>query len=136
MSLYREFALKSPSVWPLFLAFVKSNAAALAGRGECLRLIVTNDEKKRNAEQNKYYWAAVMKPMSEQAWVDGRQYSTDVWHEFMARKHGVCEDMTLPDGEIVVRRKSTSEMTVGEFSAYTTKVMVDATTEYGVEFTI
>jgi len=136
MTIYREFSLKSPSVWPLFIAFVKANAAALAGRGECLRLIVTNDEKKRNTEQNKFYWSAVIKPLSEQAWLDGLQFTADVWHEYMARKHGVCEDMTLPDGEIVVRRKSTSEMTVGEFSNYTTKVMADAATSYGVEFTI
>ena len=135
-TLYREFALKSPAVWPLFVAFVKANAAALADRGECLRLIVTNDEKKRNALQNRHYWAGVIKPLSEQAWINGQQFAPDIWHEFMARKHGVWEDMTLPGGVIVVLRQSTTEMSVGEFSSYTTKVMADAATEYGVEFSL
>ena len=30
MSLYREFALRSPAVWPALVAFVKANAQAEA----------------------------------------------------------------------------------------------------------
>ena len=126
-TLYREFPY-NPTAWPLFLAFVRSNKEA------GLRFIVTSEEKKRNKEQNKFYWSVAIKSISEQAWVNGRQFSKDVWHEHFARKHGVMEEMILPSGEIIQRRKSTTEMSVGEFSAYTNQVMADAATEYGVEF--
>jgi len=133
-TLYREFPLKTPSVWPLVVAFVKANWQHFADRGEHLRLIVTSDEKKRNADQNRYYWGVAVKAIADQAWVNGRQFSKDAWHEHFARKFGVMEEMTLPTGEIITRRKSTTEMSVGEFSAYTNLVMADAAQEFGVEF--
>lgn len=132
-AVYREFPLRSPSVWPNVVAFVKANAQALADQGTPLRLIFTTDEKKRNAEQNRYYWGAVLRPIAEQAYAAGRQFDKDTWHEFFARKFGVCEDMTLPDGEVIIRRKSTTEMSVHEFSEYITQVQVYAAQELGVE---
>jgi hypothetical protein len=128
-TLYREFRC-NPTVWPMFIAFIKAN------KDQALRLIVTADEQKRNAEQNRYYFGVVMRAIAEQAWVNGRQFSKDVWHEHFARKHGVMEEMTLPTGEIIVRRKSTTEMSVGEFSNYTNLVMADAAQEFGVEFPV
>jgi hypothetical protein len=135
-TLYREFPLKTPSVWPLFVSFVKANAAHFADRGEHLRLIVTSDEKKRTSQANRHYFGPVLTTISQQAWVDGRQFSKEAWHEMYARRFGVMEEMTLPTGEIIVRRKSTTEMSVGEFSNYTNLVMADAAQEFGVEFPI
>lgn len=133
-ALYREFVLRGPGVWPAVVAFVKANAASLAEKGTPLRLIFTSDEKKRNAEQNRFYWGVVLRDIAEQAWVDGQQFGKDTWHEYFARKYGVCEEMTLPDGEIIVRRKSTTDMTIGEFSTYLTQIQAHAAGTLGVEF--
>ncbi len=133
-ALYREFRLHNANVWPSLVAFVKANAAVFADRGQPLRLIVTADEKKRNAVQNRFYFGVVLRDIAEQSWVDGKQFSKDVWHEHLARMFGVCEDMTLPDGEIIVRRKSTTDMTVGEFSEYLNQVQAYAAGTLGVEF--
>lgn len=132
-ALYREFPLKSPAIWPVFLAFIKANAPSFAEKGQHLRVIVTADEKTRNSQQNRMYWGAILKDISEQAWLNGRQFNKDVWHEFCARKYGVCEEMTLPDGEIILKRKSTTEMSVGEFSDYMTQVMAFGAS-LGVDF--
>ena len=132
--LYREFPLRSPSVWLALVAFVKANAAACMDRGRPLRVIVTEDEKKRNTEQNKRLWGYLYKTIAEQAWVDGKQFSKEVWHEHFARMFGVCEEMILPDGEIITRRKSTTEMTVGEFADFMTQIEVYAAQELGVEW--
>lgn len=134
MPLYREFHLRGPEVWEVFTAFVKANAKAMADAGKPLRLIVTTSDSKRNNEQNKRYWGYVLKGIAEQAWVNGQQFNTDVWHEYFARKFGVCQDVTLPDGEIISRRKSTTEMTVGEFTEYMGDVESYAATELGVRF--
>ena len=132
--LYREFPLRSPSVWLALVAFVKANAAACMDRGRPLRVIVTEDEKKRNTEQNKRLWGYLYKTIAEQAWVGGKQFSKEVWHEHFARMFGVCEEMILPDGEIITRRKSTTEMTVGEFADFMTQIEVYAAQELGVEW--
>lgn len=133
-TLYKEFRLSAPSVWTTLVAFIKANAQSCADRGQPLRLIVTADEKKRNSEQNRFYWGAVLNQIAEQAWANGNQFNKDVWHEHLARMFGVCDDMTLPDGEVIVRRKSTSEMSVGEFSEYLNKVQAYATSTLCVEF--
>jgi hypothetical protein len=133
-SLYREFTLRNGGIWSTLVAFVKANAPAFAEKGEPLRIIVTSEEKKRNAEQNRFYWGVVLRDISEQAWIEGRQFDKDTWHEFFARKFGVCEDVTLPDGEVIVRRKSTTQMSVHEFSEYMNQVQAHAASALGVEF--
>src|SRR5260364_373181 len=52
----------------------------------------------RRAEQNRYYWSAVLQHIAEHAEVGGRRYDKDVWHEYFARRFGLCDEVTLPDG--------------------------------------
>ena len=73
--LYREFHLRDLSVWNQLVAFVGSNAKAMADAGTPLRLIVTTAETKRNSEQNKRYWGLVLKTIAATAWVQGKQHS-------------------------------------------------------------
>lgn len=131
---YREFILRSPEVWQVFASCVKDHAKQMLEAGTPLRLIVTTSSTKRNSEQNKRYWGFVLKTIAEQAFVDKKVYAADVWHEFFARKFGICDEVVLPDGEIITRRKSTTEMTVGEFTEYMTRVESYATQELGVRF--
>lgn len=134
VALYREFTLRNGGVWSAVVAFVRANAPAFAGRGEPLRVIVTAEERQRNVQQNKFYWGAVLKSISDQAWVEGRQFDKDAWHEYFARKFGVCDELVLPDGEIITRRKSTTQMSVGEFSSYLDSIQSYAAAELGVQF--
>lgn len=133
-ALYKEYVLRGPSVWQAFVALVKENAKSFADRGQPLRIILTSEERKRNAEQNRFYWGVVLRDIAEQAWVNGRQFDKDTWHEYFARQFGVCEDVELPNGEIISRRKSTTQMSVGEFSAYTAQVQAYAANKLGVSF--
>jgi hypothetical protein len=133
-ALYREFTLKNGGVWNAVVAFIKANAPVFADKGEPLRLIVTAEERQRNQQQNRFYFGAVLKQVSEQAWVDGKQYDKDTWHEYFARKYGILDELTLPDGEIITRRKSTTQMSVGEFSEYLDAVQSYAGGTLGVQF--
>lgn len=121
-------------MWSAFVALVKANAKSFADKGEPLRLILTSEERKRTAEANRHYWGVVLRDIAEQAWVNGRQFDKDTWHEHFARMYGVCEDVELPSGEVVSRRKSTTQMSVGEFSAYTAQVQAYAANNLGVSF--
>ncbi len=133
-AMYREYTLRSSEVWQAFASFVREHAKHLNDSGTPLRLIVTTATTRRNAEQNKRYWGFVLRTIADQVIMDKRHYDTDVWHEYFARKFCSLEEMTLPGGEIVVRRRSTTEMTVGEFTEYMSRVEAHATQELGVRF--
>lgn len=133
-ALYKEFTLRNGSVWNLLVAFVKANAPGCADKGQPLRVIVTAEERKRNEVQNRFYWGAVLRDISAQAWVDGKQFDKDTWHEYFARMYGVLDELTLPDGEIVTLRKSTTKMSVGEFSTYLNAIQAYAAGQLCVEF--
>lgn len=131
---YREFVLKNSSIWSVIVEFIKANAARYMHAGHPLHIIVFDGEQKRHSLQNKYYWKAVIEQIADQVWVDGKQFSKDTWHEYFARKHCPMIEFVLPDGEIIQRRKSTTEMTVREFSEYTTTVQAEAASDFGVRF--
>jgi hypothetical protein len=132
--MYREFVLRNPDVWTAFCAVIKGNAQAFADKGTPFRIILTNDSAKRNELQNRRYWGYLLKHISEQSFVNGQQFDKDVWHEYLARKFGVLEEITLPDGEIIMRRKSTTQMSVYEFGEYMQDVESYAAMKLGVVF--
>jgi len=92
---------------------------------------VTEDEKKRTDSANRLYWGAVLTTIAEQAWVDGRQYSKGCMARALARLYLPHTEIVTPYGEIVSRRKSTTELTVSEFSEYLQRVQSDAASSLG-----
>ncbi|HEX5362370.1 MAG TPA: recombination protein NinB [Fluviicoccus sp.] len=133
-SLYKEFVLNGPAAWQAFKTIVRANAKAFNDNGNPLRIILTSSDRKRSSEANAYYWAFLLEQIADQAWVEGRQYSKDVWHEYFAGLYAEKIEIPLPDGTIHIRRKSTTEMKVAEFSDYLQKVEAYAATELGVRF--
>lgn len=133
-AIYREFTLRAPSAANALTAFLRQNAGAAVERGKPLRVIVTEDEKRRNNEQNKRLWKAVYEQIAAQAWVNSQQFSKDAWHEHIAGLFMPKIEIVTPFGEIITRRKSTSELTVSEFSEYMQKAEAYAATELGVCF--
>ena len=95
------------------------------------RWVLTVSRMKRTKKQNKRYWGGgVLKQIADQAVVNGKQFSADVWHEFAKRKFlGVIE---LPDGGVV--SVSSTNLTTEEFSDYCSKVEAWAASELGVVF--
>lgn len=77
-------------------------------------------QQKRNADQNRIYWAR-LEELAEQLPVEGAYFTADAWHEQVARWWMPKEEVRLPSGKLVTRRKSTSELTVQEFSEYLEK---------------
>lgn len=120
--------LQAQSLW----ALLKSNWRAFADAGKPLAVSITEAKSKRSTAQNARYWALVTE-IADQAWVDGKQFSKEAWHELLARRFGVCKEITLPDGEIVLVRESTGDMDVATFTAFMTRVEVFAAQDLGLE---
>lgn len=132
-ALYREFRIVSPAVWVELVSFIKASGGFWKDAEKPLRIIVTRDDKRRNAEQNARYWK-LLSMISEQAWVSGKQFDKEVWHEMFARLYLPLHEVVLPDGEIIQRRETTTKLSVGEFSEFMSRVEAHAATELGVEF--
>lgn len=55
--------------------------------------------KQRGLDQNGYYWLRLTE-IADQAWIQGRQYSKEVWHEY-ARQNLMPDMVTTKDGSEV-----------------------------------
>lgn len=106
-----------------------------------LELVIREQVKQRGLDANGYYWLRLGE-IAEQAWVNGKQHTAKVWHEYAA-EHIMPEQITTKDG--VVRSKwidkpyggitviSTTELERGCFAEYTSLVEVFGA-ELGVMF--
>lgn len=133
-TLFREFVVRTPDVALALAAYLKQHAGRAAANGRPLRVLVVEAEQPRTIAQNKRYFGYLLKAIAAQGWVDGRQFSAAVWHDHLAEEFGVIEEVVMPNGEIRTRRKSTTEMSVAEFSEFMQRVEAYAATELGVRF--
>jgi hypothetical protein len=134
MTLHREFKIISETALKSAINFVESNWRALLDVETPIFLIITSAEEKRRDQQNKYYWAVVIRSIAEQAWLNGKQFSAEAWHEYFASQYGVKKEIEMPNGCISTKRLSTTEMKVREFSEYTQKVEAYGAQELAVRF--
>ena len=115
-----------------------------------MEIVIREARKVRSESQNSRMWAALMRDISEQSWVSGRQYSPDCWHIFFKNTMLPEGDETdiaeivknpaewkkweyMPDGD---RRcvGSTTKLTKKGMMIYQTKVEAYAVQELGVRF--
>lgn len=50
-------------------------------RDGSIRVRIEKNTKERTPTQNERMWAGALRDIAEQAWVHGRQYDADTWHE-------------------------------------------------------
>lgn len=129
--LSRLFVLRGPIECKQLHAFLKSNWTACAQAGKPLSVQVSEHKAKRSAEQNRLLWA-VLHDIAESAWVGGKRYSADAWHEQCKREFIGCEE--LPNGATV--GISTASLSVEEFSTYIERIREYASDELGIELAI
>lgn len=89
-------------------------------------------ERRRNAEQNALYWSRLQE-ISE-VWNEGGVYYTkDGLHEAFADALLPKKEVQIPGGKTKLVRKSTTELTVAEFSDYLERIAAWAA-QKGIEF--
>lgn len=103
-------------------------ATVLQGGG---RWVLTVARRKRTIKQNRRYFGnGVLKQIADQAVVDGKMFSPEVWHEFWKKQFiGVVE---LPDGSLI--GESSTKLTTKEFCQFCDQVEAYAATNLGVTF--
>ncbi len=124
----RTFVLRGEPNAQALWTFLKNNWRQLADAGKPLAITVAEHKAKRSGEQNRLYWS-LLNRIAEDAWIDGKKFSADAWHEFMRQRHIGFED--LPGGGRI--GISTTTLSVAEFSEYLEKVQQTAVAELGIE---
>lgn len=109
-----------------------------------LELVIREKAKARKPDQLALMWAGPLKDIAEQAYINGRSFSAEVWHEHMKREHlpeEYDEELTkegyrkwdiTPRGERVLVG-STGDLTVKGFAQYLEQVYADGA-NMGVQF--
>lgn len=128
MPLERLFVLRTEQNAQALHAFLKANWRSLADAGTPLACSIAEHKAKRNTKQNRLYWA-LLNDISANAWVDGKQYSADAWHEWAKQRFIGCEE-TPGGGKSGI---STTTLDVGSFADFITKLQAYAATDLGLE---
>ena len=103
-------------------------AAVLQAGG---RWVLTIKRMTRTKAQNRRYWGrGVLSQIAEQAVINGKQYSAEVWHEQFKRQFIGVEE--LPDGSVI--GKSSAKLTTAQFGEFCEQVEAYAATSLGVTF--
>lgn len=132
---------------------VKTHALTLIGNlpvDGTLELVIQPRKKTRSQSQNALMWGARIKDISTQAWVRGRQFSSEVWHDYFKGAYlpeGNEENFTKlvknpdkykkweesPSGQLVLVGSTTQLTTLG-MTEYMTQVEAYASQALGVMF--
>lgn len=51
-----------------------------------LEVIIREEKRARKIDQNALMWAGPLRDIAEQAWVHGKQFSPEIWHEHIKRE--------------------------------------------------
>lgn len=130
MKLHKVFVLRERKNAEALWTFLKSNWEAMAQAGKPLLIEISPEKSKRSIKANRYYFGAVLKQISEQVWLEGKQYSVEAWHETAKRKFlGVID---LPGGG--TQGISSADLPADEFDAFTKQVEAWASMDLGVQF--
>lgn len=75
----------------------------------------------RSVQQNRRYFA-ILNEIAEHVVVEGRKFSTEVWHEWAKGKFIGHEEIPLPGGGSLTRPISSTTLDVPAFADYMTQV--------------
>lgn len=115
-----------------------------------MQVVVEHKKAVRTMSQQSLMWAGPLKDIAEQAWVAGKQYNAEVWHEFFKKKflpeimdENYDRKITKkwngkwvfgPDGDVVLVGSTTQLSTYG-MGIYITELEAYGASELGVRFT-
>jgi hypothetical protein len=109
-----------------------------------VEVVIRDQQKTRKPDQNALMWSGPLQDIAEQAWINGRRYASDVWHEhFKAEflpeeydaeqcKEGYRKWDISPKGQRVLVG-STTQLTIYGMAQYLEQVYA-AGASMGVQF--
>ncbi len=141
----KTFVLNHPMRADIAAQFIASNWKEMFASGHPMAVRCYEHKERRTLEQQSLMWIRLGE-IAEQAWVGGRQFSAEVWHEHAKREYLPDEDgptkrcrkgyskwALLPSGERSLIG-STTQLTTFGMAEYMEQLMAYGATELGVRF--
>lgn len=145
MSLDRTFILDNESRVEALVRFLMSNWKQMLAGGITMAVRAYEHKEKRSIEQNSLMWIRLGE-IADQAWVNGCQFSDEVWHEHFKReflpdeegptkrcRKGYRKWVALPSGEKALIG-STTQLTTFGMAEYMHELEAFGALELGVRF--
>ena len=88
---------------------------------EIVRCPSCGRRKTRSTTANARYWL-LLHLIAEKLKPQGQIYSAEQWHEYMKQRYLGADEVRLPNGEVLNRRHSTTDLDVTDFNDYMAKV--------------
>lgn len=136
--LVRKFVLRNNHDAELFYTFLKLNRGPMNEQGRVLQVVVSEHKEGRTDAVNRYMWAGLLTPISEQAWVNGQRFTAEVWAEFFKAQflpettsRGTEKWQYLPDSSRQLVG-STTHLNKTEMTLYLQQIEHYAVDELGV----
>lgn len=127
----RTFILRDPEHARKMIEFIKENAGRQAAARKPLVVTIDVYKAKRTGDQNRLLHALIGE-IAENAVIDGKQYESEVWKDWIKRRFIGVEEVTLPDGTRLDRSMSTADLNVEQFSELIERVRAWAVNDLGI----
>lgn len=96
-----------------------------------LEITIRPYKAKRSHEQNKRLWA-IYGELADKAWVNGRRYSAETWHEYCKGMFLGYELKAMPDGTEIKTPISTTTLNTAEMTDYQNRLQAWAAGNFGL----
>ena len=100
-----------------------------------LEITIRPYKAKRSYEQNKRLWA-IYGELADKAWVNGRRYSAETWHEYCKGYFLGFELKAMPDGSELKTPISTTRLNVAEMTEYQNNIQSWAANEFKISWSM
>lgn len=115
---------------PLMTTIYNNLGAWLESNAE-LEVCIRPYNSKRSVEQNRRLWKIYSK-LEDEAWVNGRRYSAETWHEYCKGMFLGYELKAMPDGTEVKTPISTTTLNTAEMTDYQNRLQAWAAGNFGL----
>lgn len=96
-----------------------------------LEVCIRPYNSKRSIEQNRRLWK-IYGELADKAWVNGRRYSAETWHEYCKGMFLGYELKAMPDGTEIKTPISTTTLNTAEMTDYQNRLQAWAASNFGL----
>ncbi|GFM00164.1 TPA: recombination protein NinB [Neisseria gonorrhoeae] len=96
-----------------------------------LEITIRPRKSKRSVEQNRRLWK-IYGELADKAWVDGRRFDANTWHEYCKGVFIGFDIRDMPDGTEVKIPISTTTLNTAEMAEYQNNIQARAAVEFGI----
>lgn len=125
-----SYKLTKDNKRPLMTTIYNNLGAWLEANAE-LEVCIRPYNSKRSVEQNRRLWK-IYGELADKAWVNGRRYNAETWHEYCKGVLLGFDIKAMPDGTEVKTPISTTTLNTAEMTDYQNRLQAWAAREFGI----